>query len=115
MARINEAARARGYRGPTLRPSDVFKLVAGTSTGGLIAIMLGKLGMTVEQCMKYYHNFSQSIFRKKSTRGRLSMGLWRSRYSEGCLQDCVQKLLQDHGFSGDHQMQAQDQGDTIDW
>jgi len=27
------------------RPCDCFDLIAGTSTGGLIAIMLGKLGM----------------------------------------------------------------------
>ena len=29
----------------TLRPCDVFDLICGTSTGGLIAIMLGRLEM----------------------------------------------------------------------
>lgn len=31
--------------GTNIRPADYFDLIGGTSTGGLIAIMLGILGM----------------------------------------------------------------------
>jgi patatin-like phospholipase/acyl hydrolase len=32
----------------TPRPCDYFDLIGGTSTGGLIAIMLGRLGMVCQ-------------------------------------------------------------------
>jgi patatin-like phospholipase/acyl hydrolase len=37
----------------TLRPCDVFDLICGTSTGGLIAIMLGRLAMVRSNLMSY--------------------------------------------------------------
>ena len=58
-----------------LHPHDVFQLVAGTSTGGLIALMLGKMGMTVSQCIKQYKELSKIIFGKKHVRARFTGGL----------------------------------------
>jgi patatin-like phospholipase/acyl hydrolase len=40
MGRRNEAF-------PSAKPCDYFDLIGGTSTGGLIAIMLGLLGMVI--------------------------------------------------------------------
>ncbi|KAH8930564.1 hypothetical protein BT69DRAFT_1184446, partial [Atractiella rhizophila] len=37
--------------GEEVRPCDVFDLICGTSTGGWIALMLGRLGMTVQECI----------------------------------------------------------------
>ncbi|KAH8924680.1 FabD/lysophospholipase-like protein, partial [Atractiella rhizophila] len=45
-----------------LRPCDYFDLICGTSTGGLIAIMLGRLGMTTRQCIQVYGELAQRIF-----------------------------------------------------
>ncbi|KAH8926543.1 FabD/lysophospholipase-like protein [Atractiella rhizophila] len=45
-----------------LRPCDYFDLMCGTSTGGLIAIMLGRLGMTTRQCIQVYEELAQRIF-----------------------------------------------------
>lgn len=58
-----------------LHPYDVFQLVAGTSTGGLIALMLGKMGMTVSQCITQYKELSKIIFGKKHVRARITRGL----------------------------------------
>ncbi|KAH8927587.1 hypothetical protein BT69DRAFT_1213770, partial [Atractiella rhizophila] len=45
-----------------LRPCDVFDLICGASTGGWIALMLGRLGMTVRQCIAAYEEIRRSVF-----------------------------------------------------
>jgi patatin-like phospholipase/acyl hydrolase len=37
---------------PDLRPCNVFDLICGTSTGGLIALMLGRLEMVISPALK---------------------------------------------------------------
>ncbi|KAJ7262822.1 FabD/lysophospholipase-like protein [Mycena rebaudengoi] len=43
-------------------PCDHFDLIGGTSTGGLIALMLGRLRMTVEDAIRAYDALAQGIF-----------------------------------------------------
>ncbi|KAG0087886.1 hypothetical protein BGZ92_006875 [Podila epicladia] len=47
------------------RPADYFELAAGTSTGGIIAIMLFRLRMTAEQAIEQYKIISQEVFQPK--------------------------------------------------
>ncbi|CAJ0544308.1 Ff.00g035520.m01.CDS01 [Fusarium sp. VM40] len=47
------------------RPCEWFDLIGGTSTGGIIAIMLGKLGMTVDDCIRAYKKVAQQAFTPK--------------------------------------------------
>ena len=47
------------------KPCDYFDLIGGTSTGGLIAIMLGCLRMTVEECITAYTSLLDRVFEKK--------------------------------------------------
>ncbi|KAI0596402.1 acyl transferase/acyl hydrolase/lysophospholipase [Biscogniauxia sp. FL1348] len=47
------------------RPCEVFDLIGGTSTGGIMAIMLGRLGMTVDDCIEVYKNVAQKSFTPK--------------------------------------------------
>ncbi|TRX89188.1 hypothetical protein FHL15_009886 [Xylaria flabelliformis] len=49
------------------RPCEYFDLIGGTSTGGIIAIMLGRLGMTVDQCIQAYDRVAQTAFTPKRT------------------------------------------------
>ncbi|KAG9077252.1 hypothetical protein FS749_010876, partial [Ceratobasidium sp. UAMH 11750] len=49
---------------PGARPCEYFDLIAGTSTGGLIAIMLGRLRMSVDDCIKQYHRLAKKIFKR---------------------------------------------------
>ena len=49
-----------------LRPCDYFDLIGGTSTGGLIAIMLGILEMDADSCINEYMKLSPIIFPVKN-------------------------------------------------
>ncbi|BCR87184.1 uncharacterized protein ACHE_31171S [Aspergillus chevalieri] len=44
------------------RPCEVFDMIAGTSTGGLIALMLGRLKMTVQECLDEYSALMEQVF-----------------------------------------------------
>ncbi|CVL07330.1 uncharacterized protein FMAN_15396 [Fusarium mangiferae] len=54
------------------KPCDYFDMIAGTSTGGLIAIMLGRLRMTVDECIAAYTSLSNKVFEKKSHRVKIN-------------------------------------------
>lgn len=54
-----------------LRPCDVFDLIGGTSTGGIIATMLGRLQMTVDECEAAYLKLSRMIFTPKRQKGNV--------------------------------------------
>ncbi|EPS35169.1 hypothetical protein H072_11417 [Dactylellina haptotyla CBS 200.50] len=44
------------------KPCEVFDLIGGTGTGGLIAIMLGRLRMSVKTCMDVYTRMTRYVF-----------------------------------------------------
>lgn len=44
------------------KPCEVFDLIAGTGTGGLIAIMLGRLRMSVQTCKDVYTRMTRYVF-----------------------------------------------------
>ncbi|KAI9883792.1 MAG: hypothetical protein M1823_004424 [Watsoniomyces obsoletus] len=49
-----------------VKPCQVFDLIGGTSTGGLIAIMLGRLEMDVEACIKAYIDMMEDVFGRRT-------------------------------------------------
>ena len=46
----------------TIRPHEVFDYVFGSSSGGLIAIMLARLNMTDQQCIDTFQTQAENIF-----------------------------------------------------
>jgi patatin-like phospholipase/acyl hydrolase len=46
------------------QPGNYFDLIGGTSTGGLLALMFGRLGMTVKAAIDQYHALAPQIFGK---------------------------------------------------
>ena len=52
------------------KPCEVFDLIVGTSTGGLIAVMLGRLHMSVDECIRKYEDLSSDIFGKRQLGGQ---------------------------------------------
>ena len=118
MRRINENLRAKGYLKATdsdLSPQDVFRFAGGTSTGGLIAIMLGKLGMSVEACIDKYYELSRTIFRKKHVRGKITRGLATARYSGSTLRESVRNLLHERGLHKDHALIHRGEEERMAW
>ena len=66
-----------------LRPCDVFDLIVGTSTGGLIAVMLGRLRMTIDECLRLYTEIGKNVFGKRqSIVGKVAKGLFSSPFCD---------------------------------
>merc|ERR1712230_356728 len=53
-------------REATPKPCDYFDLIVGTGTGGLIAIMLGRLRLDLETCMNVYVRMTKRAFENAS-------------------------------------------------
>ena len=113
MEQINQTLTDRGAAFGELHPRHVFQLVAGTSTGGLIALMLGKMGMTVDECITQYQELSKVIFGKKHLRGRITHGLAPAKYSGKCLRNCIRKLLSDRQL--DENLPMRHEADEVAW
>jgi hypothetical protein len=47
------------------KPCDYFDMICGASIGGLVAIMLGRLEMSVDQCIEAYTGMIDVIFDPK--------------------------------------------------
>src|ERR1700712_4057813 len=54
------------------KPCDYFDMIGGTSTGGLIAVMLGRLRMSIDDCIASYASLSDQVFEKKSHRVKMN-------------------------------------------
>lgn len=82
------------------RPCDYFDLIIGTSTGGLIALMLGRLGMSVDACIEAYKKLSKDIFEHRKPLARVTLGtsriLRKTLYSATVLEKVVQGIIAEH-------------------
>ncbi|KAF3345645.1 hypothetical protein VdG2_06488 [Verticillium dahliae VDG2] len=56
-----------------VKPCEVFDLIDGTSTGGLIAIMLGRLEMDVDECIAAYNELSVGVFANPQRKSRVNI------------------------------------------
>lgn len=86
---------------PTLNPQDIFDAAVGTSTGGLIVLMLVKLDMTLDECIRQYKVLSWEIFSKYRSLLRRIFGSDFSKFSGSRLQRAVEKLLSSRGHPHD--------------
>lgn len=67
-------------------------MIGGTSTGGLIAIMLGRLQMDIDSCIRAYLQISDSIFRKERHRFSIN-GNVQGRFSAEVLEQEIRKII----------------------
>ncbi|KAI9662792.1 MAG: hypothetical protein M1829_006136, partial [Trizodia sp. TS-e1964] len=75
------------------KPCEYFDLIGGTSTGGLIAIMLGRLRMSVSDCIEAYLTLSDRIFQKKKHSPISFKGKLQSRFDSNELEQAVKDVL----------------------
>ncbi|KAH7132768.1 acyl transferase/acyl hydrolase/lysophospholipase, partial [Dactylonectria macrodidyma] len=86
------------------KPCDYFDMIGGTSTGGLVAIMLGRLRMTIDECITAYTSLSDKVFEKKSHRVKIN-GQFQSRFDTAALEQAVKQILVDNGHGEDALLQ----------
>ena len=75
------------------RPCDYFDLIGGTGTGGLIALMLGRMRMDVESCKDYYVQLTRYVFITDKTVLGVPYGrtLFKSSRLEEAIRHCVRE------------------------
>jgi len=87
LQKIETTLRDRHGNDPAFRLCHYFDLVAGTSTGAIIAATVA-LGWTVEQIREKYMELGQRVFEKTLLR----LGVLRAKYDEERLIDELQKV-----------------------
>src|SRR5215470_6092857 len=90
LQRLEALLREAHRSGPEFRLSDFFDVIAGTSTGAIIAAALAR-GMSVAELVTFYRDFGRDAFTKRSLFAR-----WKSLYDNGPLE---RKLKQVFGAS----------------
>ena len=92
------------------KPCDHFDLIIGTGTGGLIAIMLGRLRMDVETCKDVYVRMTRRVFETDKTFAGIPFKstLFKASKLEEAIRDCVREhtVFDDEG--NDNLAMAQD-------
>lgn len=96
------------------KPCDYFDLIGGTSTGGLIAIMLGRLKMDIEECITAYLEISRDVFQPKKRKydifGRASDALKvRGRFDSEALKRGIQKIVVQAGEDENAKLKIEDE------
>ncbi|KAF8238015.1 FabD/lysophospholipase-like protein [Tricholoma matsutake] len=82
---------------PEKKTCEIFDMIAGTSAGGLIAIMLGHLEMTVDECITEYETLSRTIFAKYKFGDKLMQGgrleATGARYDSSILENAFKEFV----------------------
>ena len=86
------------------KPCDYFDLIAGTGTGGLIAIMLGRLRLDIETCMDVYVRMTRKVFLTDKTIAGIpyKTTLFKASKLEEAIKECVREhtIFENEGNDG---------------
>ena len=86
------------------KPCEYFDLIAGTGTGGLIAIMLGRLRLDIETCMDVYVRMTRKVFETDKTIAGVPYRstLFKASKLEEAIKECVKEhtIFEDEGNDG---------------
>ncbi|KAI9811135.1 MAG: hypothetical protein M1827_005586 [Pycnora praestabilis] len=86
------------------KPCDHFDLIAGTGTGGLIAIMLGRLRLDLETCKEVYVRMTRRVFETDKTFAGIPYRstLFKASKLEEAIRECVREhsIFSDEGNDG---------------
>jgi hypothetical protein len=84
-------SRRQEFNEDELLPAHYFDFMYGTSTGGLIAVMLGRLRMTVPQCLEIYREVGNDLFGH-----RRSVLPLATKYRHKPLEKAVQRIVSEY-------------------
>lgn len=87
LQKVENVLRERHQAGDDFRLSHYFDLIAGTSTGAIIAATLA-MGWTVEEIRKRYMSLGERVF----TRSLLRQGVLRAKYDDATLISELKKV-----------------------
>ncbi|KAH6674259.1 acyl transferase/acyl hydrolase/lysophospholipase [Halenospora varia] len=75
------------------KPCDHFDLIIGTGTGGLIALMLGRLRLDLETCKEVYVRMTQKVFETDKTIAGIPYRstLFKASKLEEAIRECVRE------------------------
>jgi len=75
------------------KPCDHFDIICGTGTGGLIAIMLGRLRLDLETCKEVYVRMTKKVFETDKTIAGIPYRstLFKASKLEEAIKECVQE------------------------
>ncbi|KAH8589470.1 patatin-like phospholipase [Bisporella sp. PMI_857] len=75
------------------KPCDHFDLICGTGTGGLIAIMLGRLRLDLETCKEVYVRMTRKVFETDKTIAGIPYRstLFKASKLEEAIKECVRE------------------------
>jgi hypothetical protein len=87
------------------KPADHFDLIVGTGTGGLIAIMLGRLRLDLETCKEVYVRMTRKVFETDKTIAGIPYRstLFKASKLEEAIKECVREhtIFENEGNDGD--------------
>ncbi|KAK0477683.1 FabD/lysophospholipase-like protein [Armillaria novae-zelandiae] len=75
----------------TPKPCEYFDLIGGTSTGGLIAIMLGRLKISTEEALQSYNKISSVVFSSENRKPVYRDGKFKATTLKEEMQNVVRK------------------------
>ena len=75
---------------------NIFDLICGTGTGGLIAIMLGRLRMSIDDAVKEYLDLATAVYREKPPLRHGLPQIGRGAYDHEILVSKVKELVHKH-------------------
>jgi predicted acylesterase/phospholipase RssA len=94
------------------KPCDYFDMIGGTSTGGLIAIMLGRMRLTVDECITAYNELAPRVFTKIHHRINLRNGEMQGRFDHIALEREVRALLKTYRMDPEALLQEPEEGSS---
>ncbi|KKK13486.1 hypothetical protein P175DRAFT_0464503 [Aspergillus ochraceoroseus IBT 24754] len=91
------------------KPCEFFDMIGGTGSGGLLAIMLGRLKMDIDQCIVAYTRLCKHVFGHKKRLSLTTMGNIRGKpkYEGKKVESALKSILRELGHE-DRDMLLQD-------
>lgn len=79
------------------KPADHFDLIVGTGTGGLIALMLGRLRLDLETCKELYVRMTRMVFETDKT--IFGIPTHSTLFKASKLEDAIKEAVREHTTS----------------